>query len=334
MPPYSLARTSKESYRISRPARRLLAAGALAALLSGCGVRVGTPPAGVPSPEAPEELRQEAAVAMERVAVTAQSAAGADPEPNLAALIEVSTTYAQDLGGVWLPPPREEDPSPTSPAAAPAQDADEGEVLDVVLDSADTLLTVAAADDAPEPDALISMWLTMHTAAVVLSADLGADCPDPCGSGVLPPALAEAVASGDAPEEVERLIEAVPAQSPDLIGIYDAAGYVNEVRAARSSGGDREAATQRARELRRFADLLAGEAAGTPEDTRLSAYQIDLDDLQGSAEGYARAAAEHWLELYPRVPAEAREPLIEALWFAYSSAHPDLQVAPWPALSR
>ena len=334
MPPYSLACTSMETYRFSRPARRLLAAAAVAVLLSGCGVRVGAPPAAVPSPDAPEELRQEAAVALERVALTAQTAAGADPEPNLAALIEVSTTYAEDLGGVWLPPPREEDPSPTSPAAAPVADADEREVLDVVLDSADTLLSVAAEDDSPEPEALISMWLTMHTAAVVLSADLGADCPDPCGAGMLPPALTEATASGDAPAEVERLVEAVPAQSPDLIGIYDAAGYVNEVRAARSSGEDREGATQRARELRRFADLLAGEAAGTSEDTRLSAYEIDLEDLQGSTERYAQAAAEHWLELYPRVPPEAREPLIEALWFAYASAHPDLQVGPWPALSR
>ncbi len=333
MPPYSLACTTMESYRFPRPARRLLAAAAVALILSGCGIRVGAPPAAVPTPDANEELRQEAAVAVERVALTAESAAEAAPEPNLAALIEVSTTYVEDLGGVWLPPPREEDPSPTSPATV-ATDAGAPEVLDVVLDSADTLLSVAAADDSPEPEALVSMWLTLHTAAVVLSADLGADCPDPCGSGMLPPALTEAVASGDASAEVEQLLRAVPAQSPDLIGIYDAAGYVQEVRAARSSGEEREAATERARELRRFADLLAGEAAGTADDTRLSAYEIDLDDLQGSAERYAQAAAEHWLALYPHAPAEARQPLIEALWYAYSSAHPDLQVGPWPALSR
>lgn len=333
MPPYSLACTTMESYRFFRRTRRLLAVTAIAVALSGCGIRVGTPPAAIPSADPAEALRQEAAIALEKVARTAQSLAGAASGDDLTALIEVTTTYAEDLGGVWLPPPREEDPSPTSPAAAPVGDVDERELLDVVNEAADDLLTIAADAEAPEPAALISMWLSLHTAAVMLSADLDVECPSPCGSGMLPPALREAVATGDVPADADLLLDAVPAQAPDLIGIYDAAGYVQEVRAARSSGEGRDAALDRARDLRRFADLLAGDSAGTPDDTRLSAYDLDLADLPASARRYAQAAAEHWLALYPHAPGEARERLIEALWYAYASARPELRVELWPALN-
>lgn len=317
------------SYRLSGPARSVAALAVATVVLAGCGIRIGGPPAPIPSPDEIQTWRQDAAIAVERVIHAAEGEQGGAEGDVVGDLVEASTEYLDDLGGVWLPPPRDEDPSPISPAHDQVRD------LAAALEESSTqILSLARSGPDDSAAALVSMWLTWHTAAVLLADERGTACPQPCGSGIVPPTLYEEATSGELTSGEEALREAVAPQSPDLIGVYDALGYIEEVRAARAPADSRDDIAARARELRHLADLLAGESAGTDVDTRLSAYEINLDDLEGSVQKYATAAVEQWLTLVPRLPPGAQTPALEGLWHAYSSAEASLEVELWPGLGQ
>lgn len=345
-PANSLPCTSMEIMRISPSAQRVLAVAALTVALVGCNLRVGSPPSPLPTPGAEEVSRQNAAIAVAEVIESAQSA---QPAPVLTALADASDVYLDALGGMWVPPPRDEDPSPSAPVDL-AREQPDGAITDEALltsvhVNSDALLELAAqagtdqagtdraeGDAHVGPAALVSMWLTWHTAAAAIAEEADLPCPEPCGSGGLSPVLEEALSPGEPPAAVADLIEAVPLHAPELIGLYDALGYVEQVRAARSGDEDRDALAARARELRRVGNLLAGESAGTDRDPRLSAYPLEVDDLPGTSEQLSGSAAENWLALYPHLDAPAREVAIEILWFTYTAANPGGEVETWPGL--
>lgn len=294
--------------RNSRPARigRTISALTTALVIAGCGVRVGQPPVPIPIPDADEAQRQHIAVALEQVLLAADVASKeeGDAADRLSVVLEA---YLEDLGGVWLPPPREEDPEPSSPALAdpPATLAEAAEL------SAGEL--AEALPQAPEVQrgALVSMWLTLRTAQATFGAEPAADCELPCGEAMIPP------------------IDPVP-ESGELAAIYDALGYLQEIRAARAGTDARDDDAAGARALRLFAEELSGTLSGTDADLRQGAYPVDPDDLSGSSQTYLEAALEQWLVL----AADAGDPeFLEALWHTSMVVNPGHEISPWPGLA-
>lgn len=299
------------------PRPRLLGVVAAAVLvLAGCGIRVGTPPAPIPSPDDHEVWRQQVAIAAASVDAAARGAAGASPV--LSDLADVSGEYLEQLGGVWLPPPRDEDPSPTVPTFETGSSTEE--VFATVVRASQEILPLAADE---HTEAVVSMWVSWHTAAVLLSEEVAQSCPEPCGA-MTSASLAELFTGLD---EVARL---VAQEAPELIGIYDAWGYTTEIRAARGPVESRDEIAAEARGLRGLAALLAEGADGSLDDPRLPAYDVDVADLDGSAHGYAQSAAATWLTLYRSVPEDAHVEVLQALWHAYTHSAPTLRVELWP----
>lgn len=285
---------------LPRPLRRALSLFALTLVLGGCGVRVAQPPAPIPTPDVAEQQRQTIAVALERAILAAEAHEGSgDDFDRLSVILQ---GYLEEIGGVWLPPPRDDDPDPQSPA---------GENLPPTTAVAAQEAAARLADALPkvpedQREAVVSMWLTLRTAEAALTNEPGPACDLPCGETMIPSALPE---------------------SGKLAQVYDALGYLEQVRAARADGEERDRIAAGARALRLFAEEVAGDLSGAEQDTRAAAYPIDPDDLPGSATHYLEAAQREVLIL-----AAASPDLLEPLWEISVLINPSHDLKPWPGL--
>ncbi|PYF99894.1 protein of unknown function [Georgenia satyanarayanai] len=302
------------------PARRALGAALLAALtLTGCGVRIETPPPVVPTADAVEQARQGAALAAAELRDAAAVATddGGDLEQVLAAVEAASAEHHEALGAVWEPWPGAgpeataypEDP--TTPEAAPP--ATPQQVLDLLEESA-----AAAREDALDHDGELGQLL----AAVAISRTwLAVD-------------LARALSV-----EAERLPAAPqPAPAPGTVDprtsrSVDAARYAFEVVAARSSGAQRDAAVARAEQL----GLVAG-AVAPEDDEREVAYDVsDVAGTERPERALAGAAELDVVGAYVALlgtAAEGRERLLDAAAYAAGQARSwDTALPALPGLS-
>lgn len=300
----SLPSTVMRSSRSARIGRAVLAT-ASALLIVGCGIRVGQPPAPVPTPEALEVDRQHIAVALERVLLAADPGGSAEPGPaeRLGVVLE---GYLEAMGGVWLPPPRDEDPQPSSPAL---------EDLPPTLAEAAEVSAAELADALPHAPteqraALVSMWLTLRTAQAASAGETGPDCDLPCGEVMIPP-------TGPLPESAE------------LAAAYDALAYLQEIRAARAGTDTRDRDAGGARDLRLFAEELSGALSGTDSDLRRPAYPLEGDDLGASARTYLETALSQWLVMAAE---SGRADSLEAVWYTSMLINPGHEISPWPGL--
>lgn len=254
-------------------ARRALGAALLAAVtLTGCGVRLETPPPEVPVADAAEEVRQQAARAASELHAAARSARTAADEPEVVeVLVAVETAAARHhaaLGGLWEPwpgagPDATASPGPdATPTPTPA-DSTPGDVLDLLEESA-AAARDGAIDQAGELGRLLGSVAISRTH---LAADLGG------ALGVDVQTLPAAPLPAPEPGSVD----------PGTSRAVDAARYAFEVVAARSDGGQRDAAVARAAQLAAVAGAVAPE-----EDEREVAYDVSgadtTRDLAGAAE--------------------------------------------------
>ncbi|WP_324653065.1 hypothetical protein [Georgenia sp. H159] len=251
---------------------RALAAALLAAVaLTGCGVRLDTPPPEVPVADATEQARQDAARAAADLHGAAQAARATltGDEALSAVLTAVETTSTEHhaaLGGVWEPwpgsGPEATHPAPqTAPApTAEAVDASPAAVLALLEESAAAAREGALAHggDLGRLLAAVAISRTYQAADLARALSVPAE--------TLPAAPLPAPEPGTVPADTSRAL--------------DAARYALEVVAARSSGGQRAAAVARAEHLSEVAGGVDPEA-----DRRDVAYDIT------GAEGRSLAAA-------------------------------------------
>lgn len=340
-----------------RPARggRAVAIGGLAAALalSGCGVRLETPPPPIPSADAAEAARQDAATRSEDLATLAGAAlaTGTGAADSLAdTLARVATdakAHAGALGGVWTPPAWATTPPGADevPAATPSQDSTPGggsvtagagtsaspSGSPAVVLGALATASLAACGDAVvlEPAdlarLLASICLAQDAAARALAAASGLDAPAPGARTVV-----ERAAADPTPTEGPPAFPSTLARGEDglpLARSLDAAGYALEVAAARASGADRDALAGRAREHRAEARALvaAAGALGTPEDPRRAAY--DLPEVDGATPGPAALAADAetgvlaaWTATFGDAPVSARALVLAEMVTAAAAA--------------
>ncbi|MFC4556088.1 hypothetical protein [Georgenia faecalis] len=286
-----------------RTATRRAAAVAAVFLLTGCGVRVDSPPPTVPSPGPAEVARQDAATSATELAAAATAAgaaADATTREVLTRVADAARVHAEALGGVWEPwpgsgpgatAPPEETASETASTTPPAAGAQPADVLAALAAGA-----WQAWDAATSPDAstdgraalLGAVALSRTHAATELAAALGEGPPDlPAGAplATVPPAARDAV---------------------------DAARYAYEVVAARSSGAQREACLERARSLA----TLAGRPGGTVYDVTgpLASPSPGLSpEATLAAEAELDLVTAFLAELDAAAPAERAELLAAAL---------------------
>ncbi len=307
-----------------RSRRALLGIATTVLALSGCGLRLDTPPPQAPMPDEAESLRQDAAAATARLLGTTERTDGAGPAS------EVLTRITRDaeaqlaaLGGVWQawPDGAPEGVTPPEPAAtAPAEDPDVTDVLD--------LLTASAAD-------------AREAATTAPTADLAALL----GS--------VAIARGEAAQDLAEAADAEPPESEaapltlrvlrqrgvdgPTVQVLDQARFAYETVAARTTGSSREDAEDRARELQSLVDGAI--RLGAP-DSRLEAYQLPGPDEEAGLSANQAAAvraetllAEHWLFSLGRAESDVRSGLLAAaadsvdrieLWGAALPALPGL----------
>lgn len=290
--------------RAPRRRRRTVLTGVLAALsLAGCGVRLETPPPVAPSPDAAEELRQEAAAEAATIAATV-SEVTADPATAelLGRVGAEAGAHLEALGGVWVAWPGGAPEGAVAPEPAPTT-----AVPDAGPDDVLALLTEGAADAREGALAAPTDELAAVLAAVSLSR-AGAAADVAAATGAPAPEVSAA------PLSREGLL-ARGVDGPTL-EVLDEARFAYETVAARSEGGAREAAQARAAHLQSLVDLAVEEGA---PDERLGVY--DLPGADGEAGLSAEQAAivdaesrllEHWVFSLGLVGPEARAPLVDA----------------------
>ncbi|HLS25046.1 MAG TPA: hypothetical protein VK063_04155, partial [Beutenbergiaceae bacterium] len=283
-------------FRPWRAAAMLLVLG----LLTACGVRLDLPPPPAPTPEGQDAVRQEAAVAVQTLTGPARSAAESASEEVATVLNAVAgdaEVHLEALGGVWQPPPRPEDDDEDlgeETAAAASADAGSAEPADVVHLLEDT--AAGFRSDLGQIDGELATLLTSIAANQVLHARQLRNALDMGPAD--PPTLPED------PFPAEFGVEAA-----ELSRLLDASGYVAEVRAARSSGEERDRLIDHAEQMRAQADLVArrGGFAATSEDPREPVYELQLEDLSAQTEDLARARVSAWLHLVGPVAPEDRD---------------------------
>ncbi len=299
-----------------RPLATLAVLAVLAVLaLSGCGIRLETPPPVEPSPDAVEQVRGRTvadALALEAaaggaLAVTTDQAVA----PLLAQVADVSTRHAAALGGEYESGIVDADsgPSPTpSPTTATTTAQDVLALLGTTTATART--DASTTDDGPLARVVGSVAVARGDLALRLAIALGEDSPAP---GV--------------PDEL-----VVPAEVPPVVGgplarAHDEAGFALEVVAARGAKDARPTVLAQARAQRTRAEQWAAAAgiSGTPDETRLAQYALpaDLDApaalaalVRGVHAGIGQAAA----AALAQVPAGAREPYLDELRVAVERA--------------
>ncbi len=224
----------------------------VAALLTGCGLRLETEDPPTTAPDDAEILRQSLARHADSIARTASLAATAE-ESDVATLLGAIATSAEEqrdvLGGVWV--------SSGRPMSAPVARGGAEEVLALLLAAADAARAAPLGSD--DPALLVGLELSWALRADQL-----------------------ATASGGEPAGVDDTLPSTldATSAVDLVRTVDAIGWLWEVRAARSGGDALTEASSTAVRWRARAEQLAEIAglAGTDDDPREIAYAVDVDD--------------------------------------------------------
>lgn len=262
--------------------------------LTGCGLRLETPPPTEPSPDATEQVRADTVDdALDLAQIAAAMSSGADAEV-LAALTLVQNsgaTHAEQLGGVYdsgLPQPTD---SPTTAAPAAADTTDDLLAL-LGSTSADARADALTATDPQTARLLASIAASRAQQATQLARALGVDAPS-FESAAAETTETEAAGSADGSGSGDGSATAAPTDTGStlnattlaaLIAAEDQAGFGYEVAAARLSDDARTAALNAARTHRARAEEWAQSAgvSGTGQDPRRVSY--DLGPTPGDAE--------------------------------------------------
>lgn len=301
MPSPALARRTRPT---TAPAAGVLTVILLVLALTGCSLRLDTPPPEIPTADAAETLRAELAESTESLATLARAAGKDDSgedaaSSELLALADASAAHLEALGGIWTLPPRPDDPSPT-PEPDPSAS---GEEVLAALTEAAAQVQEALAEPVWEPDTatlLASIALYRDAALVRLADALGTDAPAP------------AEPDGTLPEQLD-------AATAPLCRTLDALGYAYEVQAARSSGDQRERAVNRAEQNRALAEQVAVLAGydGAADDPRQASYAVG-EDLNETIGTWRAQLVPAWLTLIGPASAEDRGVLL--LWARAAAA--------------
>lgn len=277
-------------------------------LIAGCSVRLDTPPPAIPSPDHDETVRQEHAEQVTQILdLVEATTAAADVTDEVAVILATVAADAEEqlaaLGGVWEPPPRPEEADGSSAEPSPATDPSPGadQVMSELEASAETARLAAPEVEGDLATLLVSVGTNHVLQAQALRTALDIGAPEPAGR----------------PDDPYPQI--LGAEAATLCRVLDAAGYVAELRAARSSGDERTNLQQRGEDLRAAADLIAVRAdfAGTADDPREARYDVDPEDLAAEAAALELALVPAWLDLL--APAEGADRELIA-WQVYTAA--------------
>lgn len=285
--------------RARTPRRSALTALALtcAIILSGCGVRLETPPPTEPVPDAAEVVRRTAVADALLVAEQADAAAAADGvKPDVAAeltvIADATTLQAQQLGGEYdsglgdiVTERSGASPSATTPEQTPQA---------VLTSLGDAATRTRAAADQAQGGPLGRLLGSVSAAQTRYAWDLArltgeqgptlpsTQIPEPTGSSTEP---SEAEDASAAPASATEGPAAVPTglsaeELSTLILAEDTAAYALEVRAAQADGDVRTRAYDRARQHRARAQAWAvvADVDGTDQDPRRVAYAVPGPD--------------------------------------------------------
>jgi len=293
-----------------------LAVALVGALLTGCGLRLETPPPVEPSPDAREQVRARTvddALALEAAADAARTVT---KDPDAVALLddvaEFSAAHARALGGVYDSGiERDEDAEPT-PTPSPTTVATTAQDVLALLGTTATRATTDASttEDGPLARVLASV--------AVARADLSVRLAQAVGDGSTAPGT---------PDEIVVPAEVDPALAGPLARAHDEAGFALEVVAARGAKDDRTSVLAQARAQRDRAEQWAAAAgiSGTEGETRLGQYALPADlDADGTLArlvqdvhlGVAQAAA----AAVAQVAAGERGPYLDELRVAVDRA--------------
>ncbi|MFH5822507.1 hypothetical protein [Georgenia sp. AZ-5] len=245
---------------VRRPWRAVAGVAVLAATLAGCGaVRLDTPPAEPPRPDAVEVQRQEEAILSAAIADVARiTDAGADVAGVLARVAGNAEAHAGALGGVWEPWPggAPEGARTPEPVETPSATATPEGVLGLLVQGAASAREAAlTSTDDDLAAALAAVSLSRADDARRLAAALGVSADLPAGAPLTP----------------EALLTHGPGEA--TVRLLDSARFAVETVAARTDGAARERAWERAEHLQALVD--AALAAGAP-DERSAAYDLGL----------------------------------------------------------
>lgn len=317
-----------------RRAGALVAAGLVATLLTGCGLRLETPPPVEPSPDAVEVVRGRTvddALGLAQDARTLLDAAPAEPVSTvLSDVAAFGELHAEQLGGVYdsgLPEPT---PSPSvSPPDEPAPTA-ESVLAELAEDAATALADADAVPDGPLARLVGSVATARTDLAARLATALGLPAPEialrtgdegpPAAGDDQPPTPSGTPSSGTTTDEDPAPAGLDRADLDALTLAHDEAGYALEVVAAKLDGDQRALARQTAGTHRDAAERWAT-AAGTSgqlDDPRRVAYALPagLDDptvATGVARGVESAVADTYATLVASADPGARAALLTGL---------------------
>lgn len=268
--------------------RGAVVAAAVAAVLavSGCDLRLETPPPSPLVPDAAEELRQRSALDAAAVADAADAATPGD-EAAAAVLTEVAAAaqlHLDALGGVYDPgPPPGSDPTPTPTATATPEPPSVGEVVELLRATAASARDDAATVADPGMGRLLAA-IAVHRAleSERLAAVAGLPVPEGATSFEVPASLPAGLDASEASL---------------LVQSEDALGLAWEVAAARGDAEARTRAVARARVHRERAEAWAVTAGleGTADDPRRLSYALP-DGLRAGGDDVATRTALSELE--------------------------------------
>ncbi|MCP2263852.1 DUF4439 domain-containing protein [Promicromonospora thailandica] len=305
-----------------------------AIILSGCGVRLETPPPTEPVPDAAEVVRRTAVADALLVAETAEAAAGAegvggDVADALGRVAAATTAQAEQLGGEYdsglddiVADRSASSPSATAPERTPAA------VLTSLVDAA-TRTRAAANQAQPGPLArlLASISAAQTRDAWTLARLTRGEAPELPPTQIPEPADPDAEQTGDESPATASASGAQDApvvpgglSAEDLSAVVvaeDSAGYALEVRAAQASGDLRSRAQDRARLHRARAQawaLVAG-VDGTDQDPRQVAYAVPGTETstQDLARDLEAGLAQNYASLTGRAEPGTRAVLVALL---------------------
>ncbi len=266
----------------------------LVGVLSGCGVRLETPPPKEPVPDAFEQVRRTAvadALGIAELATTALQADGL-PEPVATELTRVVTdayAHADALGGVY-DSGLDADDIEVAPDTAPVT-AVPADVVAVLSDAAGRNRTGAATTSSGDLARLLSSIGAAQTVAATRLATFAQVAgPEPVRPVMPQPDLVAASPSpAPSPDDVETTSPGeesavLPAgltasDFSSLVVAEDSARYALELRAARTADEARARLLERSRVHGERAQAWAelGGVAGTAQDPRRVAYEVPRD---------------------------------------------------------
>ncbi|PFG35946.1 uncharacterized protein DUF4439 [Flavimobilis soli] len=311
--------------------RRLAAAAAVVAVLTGCGVRMETPSPTQPVPDAVEAARRAAVQDVVDVEAQARATIAALPadakgdekraverkRDNLQAILDDSTAHLAALGGQYVSGLLDADgvPLPAEPTPADAEPGSQQTVDRLVQSYARARGALATQEDDAVARLMASVAVAQLTRAQTLAAAGGDTLPE-----------TDAPASAQVPDALPEGVD-VDADLLPLIAAEDAAGYAYEVLSARVTEAERVAARTRAAQHRARAEAWArlAEVDGTAQDPREVAYAlpdgvladpVDTSGLHALETGLATSYATLVAEVAP----ELRTAMLDLLTDSYGAA--------------